>query len=1076
MEPEQDPAAGGPGDGGIEVPSLLDEFGATPVSEVPPSRDDNSIVAGTDADDSAAQAVRAAAGDDGSVAGDQDSMALRGAGRDVDAPGQEAEGSTLVAPSATPAPVVLPDTSPGEGEFAAAASDAHPSAAPHHDGVAPDAAAPADVASSGVEGAPMGGDSAPLESSGSGADAAAFIGSSSEGAAGSGALSTSSSRASSIELQLPNDERLDERLEDDAHAADVEASAIAALDQQSEEATAAARRSPMSFGEEAPVHKRRLRRRRRSSAAMRARRLARPTISSAARARERRRRSSVEREAAERAQAKRRKQRKSRDRLMHQVTPGRRGTPRRHSTAARGVPGSAASAARSTAKRRRAHEQREADARSSSGGGAASAGHAKLPTARSSSTVHNGPPGLKSPPRQKRTAVDHSVISPSPRSSGAAVAARPASGTRNSGSGKRRVARRAAAPPVAHRTKPASAVSLDNKKQAGASPVPPASPPPVPGHRSKAGTKSSRTVMSPQSRAAAVARARRARDFREQLERAVSKRKSLLAKPPLAAFRAASKQQPPSESKDSSEGAAVALVAAGRNRQERLLVACLLGDIAEVIKAVEDGADPSAVDERDETNGETPLWLASNHGHLSVVQWLVNERRVDVNVSRSDSRTPFFAAAYNGHLAVAAWLAAETSCDVTTTDDAGMSPATAAARSNSAQMQEWAAAPLVLPCCTGDVTRIREALDLGGEPDSVDIAGYTPLWYAARRGHDAAVRLLCMTESEDGGAKRLRVKLHRPAAPGRRTALWAAAVGGHTPVVKWLLWAAGDEASKLAGRRDVCGATPLLIACRNGHLTVAKALVAARASASVADDAGCTPLVAACERGHQDVAQWLVGEVGVSAAGGEEAARSQGHAELADWLRGSETDGEETQDAVEAGGAVGAERDGGAGTADHVPAGASGDSTPPPAASGNGGAAATSAPPPEDTTTSVDEEALPAPESAKVDVDAQEATVDPTLPMSAMEAWLRDVGGLRGTDTAQRRAVATILDEQGGVAHPADLALLAPDDVRYLVRAAMESATLSPVLARRLARALQIAAEVAGNGGGLLPRRRSGAV
>ena len=49
----------------------------------------------------------------------------------------------------------------------------------------------------------------------------------------------------------------------------------------------------------------------------------------------------------------------------------------------------------------------------------------------------------------------------------------------------------------------------------------------------------------------------------------------------------------------------------------------------------------------------------------------------------------------------------------------------------------------------------------------------------------------------------------------------------------------------------VCnGATPLSIACQQGHAEVASVLLAAGAAVDLARDTGDTPLYIACEKGH----------------------------------------------------------------------------------------------------------------------------------------------------------------------------------------------------------------------------------
>ncbi|EOD15466.1 hypothetical protein EMIHUDRAFT_370677, partial [Emiliania huxleyi CCMP1516] len=84
------------------------------------------------------------------------------------------------------------------------------------------------------------------------------------------------------------------------------------------------------------------------------------------------------------------------------------------------------------------------------------------------------------------------------------------------------------------------------------------------------------------------------------------------------------------------------------------------------------------------------------------------------------------------------------------------------------------------------------------------------------------------------------------------------------------------------------GTTPLIMACFNGHLEIARLLLEAGAAIDQADEQGATPLFAACHQGHLEVAK-LLSSYGASRAATpfgtpEEAANSQGHADLAAWL------------------------------------------------------------------------------------------------------------------------------------------------------------------------------------------------
>ena len=84
------------------------------------------------------------------------------------------------------------------------------------------------------------------------------------------------------------------------------------------------------------------------------------------------------------------------------------------------------------------------------------------------------------------------------------------------------------------------------------------------------------------------------------------------------------------------------------------------------------------------------------------------------------------------------------------------------------------------------------------------------------------------------------------------------------------------------------GATPLFIACQEGHLECARLLLEAGAAVNQASDDGATPLFVACHEGHLEVAK-LLSSYGASRAATpfgtpEEVANREGHADLAAWL------------------------------------------------------------------------------------------------------------------------------------------------------------------------------------------------
>lgn len=95
---------------------------------------------------------------------------------------------------------------------------------------------------------------------------------------------------------------------------------------------------------------------------------------------------------------------------------------------------------------------------------------------------------------------------------------------------------------------------------------------------------------------------------------------------------------------------------------------------------------------------------------------------------------------------------------------------------------------------------------------------------------------------------------------GKRSALWCAAWGGHSTIVKLLLYVGVSD----IGSTDCPRQTPLLCASENGHEVVVKLLLeTGRVDVNSKDYSGQTPLLCAVKEGHEAVVELLLqtGEV-----------------------------------------------------------------------------------------------------------------------------------------------------------------------------------------------------------------------
>jgi ankyrin repeat protein len=258
--------------------------------------------------------------------------------------------------------------------------------------------------------------------------------------------------------------------------------------------------------------------------------------------------------------------------------------------------------------------------------------------------------------------------------------------------------------------------------------------------------------------------------------------------------------------------------------------------------------------------GDAPLAAAAARGDLAAVRALLAKGTV-VDALEVDGTTALHAAVDADHLDVA--------------------DALLRAGANASRGDRYGVTPLYLAAVNGSPAMIRRLIDAGADPNSTDPAGETTLMTAARTGVVDAMRVLL-----ERGA---RVDARDPEF--QQTALMIAAREDHPAAVSLLISAGaavnaqtrkgpvpafvppckgtgcGSEGVGInrgglpdRGRRAEAkgGMTPLLYAARDGHLEVARALVAANADIELADANGIRPLLTAVLNNHLDVARLLI--------------------------------------------------------------------------------------------------------------------------------------------------------------------------------------------------------------------------
>ncbi|KAJ4200308.1 hypothetical protein NW759_015885 [Fusarium solani] len=150
--------------------------------------------------------------------------------------------------------------------------------------------------------------------------------------------------------------------------------------------------------------------------------------------------------------------------------------------------------------------------------------------------------------------------------------------------------------------------------------------------------------------------------------------------------------------------------------------------------------------------------------------------------------------------------------------------------------------PLWWAAKNGHGAVVRLLLDRGAHIEAPDKSGRTPLWRAAERGREAVVRLLL-----DRGAH-----IEAPDKSGR-TPLWRAAERGREVVVRLLL----DQGAHTEAA-DMWGSTSLLLAAARGHEAIVRLLLDQGAHTEAADEGGRTPLWRAAANRHEAIVRLLL--------------------------------------------------------------------------------------------------------------------------------------------------------------------------------------------------------------------------
>lgn len=306
----------------------------------------------------------------------------------------------------------------------------------------------------------------------------------------------------------------------------------------------------------------------------------------------------------------------------------------------------------------------------------------------------------------------------------------------------------------------------------------------------------------------------------------------------------------------------------GRDLHVPLLYAAMQGDALLAKRLLKAGANPARV--RDDL-GRTALHHAAFYGSLEVAELLFSieipaESRLNPDVRDSEGATPLLLASYNGHTQIARFLVQEMHADVNAVDAKHLHPLFV-----SAQRSHLECVDFLLSCAGIDVdaridsgaTALFTAVSASHNPDIVRAlldAGANPnaRFPAEMTNCTTCLHMAAVLDSPDILEMLLTVAPGIEAnVPSRDQAL--------TPLDMAILKDRRDNVRVMLqhkqvvdfDRENATGNTPLHLACLIGSAEIVGMLVEAGARLNLPNNAGQTPLHVAVTKGHQRVVEVL---------------------------------------------------------------------------------------------------------------------------------------------------------------------------------------------------------------------------
>uniref|UniRef100_A0A1I8F179 ANK_REP_REGION domain-containing protein n=1 Tax=Macrostomum lignano TaxID=282301 RepID=A0A1I8F179_9PLAT len=286
-----------------------------------------------------------------------------------------------------------------------------------------------------------------------------------------------------------------------------------------------------------------------------------------------------------------------------------------------------------------------------------------------------------------------------------------------------------------------------------------------------------------------------------------------------------------------------------------------------------------------EINGCSPLYMASQNGHVKVVESLI-KAQADVNlqdINGCSMRSPL-KASQNGHQQVVDLLIkAQADADVNTQRRTGLSPLYLASQNGhwkivellieaqasvNLQEQHYGSSPLYIAAQNGHQQVVNALIKSASCRDFQQNIGSTPLHIASENGHLHIVDSLIKAQA-DVNLQRSTDRLHSTSHPRMGIRKSSSCLSKlklilthHQAQANANLHQEFDglliKAQASVNHQDIDGCSPLYIASQNGHKHIVNLLIKAQADVNLQRHNGTSPIRIASQRGHQEIVDLLI--------------------------------------------------------------------------------------------------------------------------------------------------------------------------------------------------------------------------